>query len=203
MKTYVLTMAYGSPECFRAGMQRFRETLQDPGDLTHIILDQHYPLRHKELQEAIAEYKASAPYTVHWFDAGKNLGLHEGLNYMISHIPAEHDEALIIGLDQDENPHREGWLEAMRAVMTADPACGWLSLMHPAAQAHMEKHGFTVRTPGGVNVWTHNYALINTVCGWRLSAIRKVGKFHEPHQWYGGLEIAMMPGYRDAGYWIG
>ena len=203
MRTYVLTMAYGSAPCFREGMKRFSETLTDTSDIVHIILDQHYPLRHKELQNEISVYKDSAPYPVHWFDAGTNLGLHDGLNYMLSHLPTDLDDALIVGLDPDENPHTAGWLKAMHDVMAADASCGWLSLMHPAARDYMLKQGHASRVISGNTVDIPPYPLINTVCGWRLSAIRKVGAFTEPHRWYGGLESAMMPRYTEAGYWTG
>ncbi len=199
-KTYVLTMAYSNPEVWRAGMASLYRTTT-PSAYQHVVLDQHYPIRHDELRDEIAKLQIASGARV--LDAGRNLGLHEGLNYMMEQIWPLDDDDIVVGFDADEDPQMVGWLSAMRRVFEADPKCGWLSLMSPPARVFMQQNGCTVRQVGGETVQVPGYSLINTLCAWRGSAIKAMGKFTEPHMYYGGFEGHMMPKCMDAGFWIG
>lgn len=208
MKAWILTMAYANPRVFKAGAASLRETV----DFTstgahHVILDQHYPLERPGMCDALTAYSMRYAKTTTILDAGKNLGLHEGLNFMIRELaPVLSDDDIIVGYDPDEAPQRDGWLSAMLAAFS-DPKIGWLSLMCPAANEVLDKQGckdFTVDDGGfQVRVRSPNYALINTVCAWRYSIVKKLGRFDEPHAFYGGLEVAMMPKFWQHGYLVG
>jgi hypothetical protein len=157
------------------------------------------------LRDAVDEYihhHAAGPFDIRLLDAGRNLGLHDGLNYMLDRIRPGRDD-VVIGYDPDESPLRAGWARAMADVMDADPKCGWLSLMSPPASEYMDRNGGSDREVAGHRLRVPGYSLINTVCAWRGNALAEVGKFSEPHRYYGGLEGEMMPKYISAGYWIG
>ncbi len=199
MKTYVLTLAYSNPDVWRAGMKSLDNTVMMTG-VRHLILNNHYPLRQAEM---IAELDARSKLPdVAVFDVGRNLGLHEGLNYLMDQIELDDDD-VVVGFDADEDPQQVGWLDAMLRVFAGDPKCGWLSLMSPPAKAYMKDHGFARLTVHGEEVHIPGYSLINTVCAWRGAAIKAMGRFTEPHLYYGGFEGHMMPRCMDAGFWIG
>ncbi len=202
-KTYVLSMVYCNTDVFRAGMASFRRTVA-PGSFTeHILLDQHYPIRHRETQDAISDYVDTAKYSVRVLDAGKNLGLHRGLDYMLSQLQLEPDD-VIVAFDCDEDPYSPGWLEAMQRVMAADPKCGWISMMGPPIRAHLDQHAIPVTKVGGEDLRIPGGALMNVLCAWRAGAIAAAGgKFTEPFEYYGGLELHMQPRFQEAGYWVG
>lgn len=204
MKTLILSMAYCNSKVFRSGMHTLRETVDFKAtNARHVILNQHYPLEPESMKLSIATYAAKYPSTTLVLDAGKNLGLHGGLNYMLTQLaPGLDDDDVIVGLDPDEAPPA-GWLAAMLTVFQRDERFGWLSLTVPASNDWLEKHGCKKFEIGGVRVHSPDYALINTVCAWKWSAVKKVGEFMEPHKWYGGLEVAMMPKFWDHGYRVG
>jgi len=204
MKTLVLSLAYCNSKVFRSGTHSLRETVDFKAtNARHVILNQHYPLEPASMDLSIAKYAAQYPSTTLVLDAGKNLGLHHGLNYMLEQLtPGLEDDDIIIGFDLDEAPPA-GWLRAMLDVFTGDPSFGWLSLTVPASNEVLEYNGCDKFVINGVRVHSPSYALINTVCAWRWSAIKKVGAFMEPHQWYGGLEVAMMPKFWEHGYRVG
>lgn len=203
-KTYVFTMVYCGPDMFRAGMESFKRTV-DPDSFTqHVLLDQHYPLRSEGVSQAIEEYVAGAPYPVLVLDAGHNLGLHEGLNYMLDQIGPLDQDDLIVAYDCDEYPERAGWVEAMQRVMVADPACGWLSLNTVHIEAELTRNAVLPSVIAGETIQVPESALMNVLCCWRAGAIQKAGgKFTEPFSYYGGLEQDMQPKFKAAGYWVG
>jgi hypothetical protein len=170
----------------------------------HDLLDQHWPIDYADVCKALYEYVAATPQAIVW-DAGRNLGLHEGLNYMYARLEdVLRPDDVLIAYDCDEHPWEPGWAAAMMRVFAADPKCGWLSLMSPPALRHLELNGIPISTVGGERVRIPNYPLINTVCAWRVAALRAVGnKFTEPFKWYGGIESDMMPKFTEAGYWVG
>lgn len=204
MKPYFITMVYSNENIFRAGMRSLRDTenLAELG-ATHILLDQRYPIGYEKVEQAISEYREATPEAIIW-DAGRNLGLHGGLNYIMERLEQVlKPDDIIFAFDADENPLRSGWCEAMLKVFAADPKCGWLSLTKPHIDEALDAAAVPTIQVGGINVRTFEQNLMNLVCGWRVSAIRAAGVFTEPHAYYGGLEIAMQPKFREAGYWVG
>lgn len=202
MKSVFVTMVYANVAVFRAGMQALKDTATPE---RHILLDQHYPLGHTETLSAMKEYLAGSKIAELW-DAGKNLGLHEGLNYIFARLEKEgtlQDEDVIFAYDADEGPLRKGWSEAMLRIFDADPKCGWLSLTAQGIDDQLNSCAVPVQVVGGEQVRVPNFNLMNVLCGWRVGAIRAAGVFTEPYAYYGGLEIAMQPKFRDAGYWVG
>ncbi len=204
MKPYIVTMVYTNEKLFTVGTICLHGTTDVAGlGATHVLLDQHYPLKGDEVSEAIDSYRLVTPEAIVW-DAGKNLGLHGGLNYIMERLEQVlRPDDIIIAFDCDESPERAGWADAMLRVFAADPKCGWLSLTTAPIDAELDRMQAPVIEVGGERVRIPEYNLMNVVCGWRVSAIRAAGVFTEPFAWYGGLEIAMQPKFREAGYWVG
>lgn len=215
-KPLIVSMIFNNAQTIRAGLGRLRETTK-PASFRLCLLDQHYPLNYAatraEIDRLVSEFAEGHDVETTIADPGENLGLHIGLNYAIRTIDARtrlDDGDIVVGYDPDERPLKEGWLEAMTAVLNAEHArpggekrCAWLSLTSKPARDYMLKAGYEKRSIAGVEVWKPHYALINHVCGWTMGAIRTVGAFTEPHAFYGGIEVAMQPRYADAGYWHG
>ncbi len=205
MNVHILTMAYCNARVFAAGATALHSTVDMSGK-HHTILDNHYPLGRTELLDELKAYVWADSLHGHRevISAGHNLGLHEGLNFMIMKLGMTlQPEDIIVAFDPDEKPLKQGWLDAMIRVMEADPRVAWLSLMNPPCRAHLKSLGCTSETIGGERVEFPGHALMNTVVAWRYEAIQKVGRFHEPHAYYGGIELAMQPKFMDAGYRIG
>lgn len=224
MKVHCLTMVYCNERVFKAGMAELDRTADLAGiDAQHWLLWQHYPLGGAETEAAAIAYVSAAatkpdepdPFIDYaglpgqvragnriLLDAGRNLGTHDGLNYMVAQLDLQDDD-VVLCFDADEKPLREGWAQAMVEVLKADPTCGWLSLMSPPASEYMDSHGAADKEVAGYRLRVPGYSLINTVVGWSGRAIKAMGKFTEPHGFYGGFEGAMMPPTMAAGYWIG
>jgi len=166
---YILTMVYTGAKMFRAGMERLHAST----DLVahgaqHVLLDQHWPLDYAATRAAIDEYVAAHPDTV-LLDAGANLGLHRGLNYMVEHaLAAAPDDAVIVAFDPDEAPQTTTWLQAMRSVMSADSKCGWLSLMNRPCLDHLDEQHIPTTEVAGMRLRVPGYSLMNVLCGWRI-----------------------------------
>ena len=204
MTVHVLTTAFCNANVFCAGMASLRRTVDFAAlgvGSRHYVLDNHYPLNAEASTKAIWGYAAEYQ-DVTIFDAGKNLGLHEGLNHLLSSILVA-DNDIVVGYDADEDPVRAGWIEAMARVMAADPSVGWLSLMAKVLEEQLDHDRVAVRDVGGERVRFPNTSLMNCVVGWRGSMLKAIGKMEEPHAFYGGLEGTMQPKCRKAGYSIG
>lgn len=205
MKAYFITLCYSNAAVFRSGAAEFRRTVDlDALGAQHILLHQHYPLHPTEVSAAISEYRAVTPRAIVW-DAGCNLGLHDGLNYVVERLnQVLKPEDILIAFDMDEHPWSVGWVEALLRVFAADPKVGWLSLMSPPAKEHLDTNAVPTCIIGGEQVRIPNYPLINTLCAWRVEALRAVGgKFMEPYRYYGAIESHMMPMFTEAGYSVG
>lgn len=203
-RIYIVTMVYTNAETFRTGMQRLHETVDmSTIDAQHVLLDQHWPLDYAGTRAAVDEYLQAHPDAV-LLDAGRNLGLHEGLNHLVASLdPLCDDDTIIIAADPDEAPFTAGWADAMLDVFNADPTCGWLSLVSKPITDNLNEGKVETTQVAGVSVRVPPYCLMNILCGWRMGAIRAAGIFAEPFAWYGGLEIEMQPRFRRAGYWVG
>jgi len=201
MTVHVITTVFCNARVFAAGMQELNDERLAVG-ARHHVLWQHYPLAWDQPLMSVYADAVGSVDRVSFYDQGRNLGLHDGLQYLVDQInPADDD--VVIGFDPDEEPLRAGWMQAMADVMAADPKCGWLSLMSPPAKEYMERNGYDAKHVAGHHLWVPGYSLINTVCAWRGNALKAMGRFNEPHRYYGGFEGAMMPPTMAAGFWIG
>ncbi len=201
---HILTAAFANPDVFRASMKSLRDTVDFDalGGGHHLVLNNHYPLRREECNVAIEEYSSQNSHVV-VHDAGKNLGLHDGLSYLLNTLLLADDD-IVIGFDSDEDPQRKGWANAMQRVFAADPTVGWLSLTMKYINEALDQGSVPNERIGGEWVRFPPSPLMNVVVGWRGATIKAMGgKLVEPHRWYGGLESMMQPMCREAGYRVG
>lgn len=202
MTTRIFTTAFANAKVFTAGMESLRRTVDFAKlDAKHYIIDNHYPLNAADAHNAIYAY-AQKDHRVAVCDAGRNLGLHEGLNYLFATYGADfHDDDMLIGYDADEDPQTVGWADAMAKVFALEPRAGWISMNCKAINEGLVN--VPVQTiAGDVRVRIPSSCMMNVVVGWRVGVVRKMGLFTEPHKFYGGLEVAMQPLCRDLGYWV-
>src|SRR6185369_2239868 len=116
MSVHFITTVYCNENVFRAGMKELRRTTAlFEMRATHWLLNQHYPLGGDETKQAIAEY-AGMYGNVRVFDCGRNLGLHDGLQFLVDQIEPLDDD-VVVGFDPDEKPLSDGWAHAMVDVM--------------------------------------------------------------------------------------
>jgi hypothetical protein len=203
MTVHILTTAFCNARVFRAGMQSLRNTVDFKAlGAHHYVLDNHYPLHPGDTRFAIDTYAIAHSQNVTVVDVGKNLGLHEGLNHLLSKIILEDDD-MVVAYDADEAPQTPGWVGAMLSVMRTDPKVGWLSLMAEVLAEALDKDNVPIVDVGGIRVRFPATSLMNCVVGWRGSMLKAIGKLEEPHAFYGGIEGAMQPKCREAGYSVG
>ncbi len=203
MSIHILSLAYSNEHVFRAGMAYLRGTVGfEKLGIRHHVLDQRYPLRPYDVHAALLEYVNANRRSVTLYGEGKNVGLHEGLNVLLSKIDLK-DEDIVVGIDPDDGPRRKGWLEAMIRVFEADPKAGWLSLVTPQIIGVLDERKSSVVTLGGEHVRFVTEPLMNVVVGWRGATLKAMGKMEEPHAFYGGLESVMQTKCMAAGYTVG
>ncbi len=201
MSNYILTLGYSNAAVFKAGMTSLHRTVDFTRIREHLILDQHYPLKHEEVREAFETY-ADDHDNVTILDDHKNLGLHEGLNYMLERLYLKDDDVVYV-FDADEDPQDFGWAEAMEEVFKADPKVGWLSMMAPPCREHLDQQRVPVETVAGVNLRFPQHPLMNTVIAWSGRAIKAMGPMREPHAFYGGIESTMQSKCMADGFRVG
>ena len=200
-RIHIVSTAFANDRVLRAGFAYLRGTV-DFGALGahHHVLNQHYPLRQAGEPNALEEYSKYPGVTI--YDAGSNLGLHGGLNYLLERISLADDD-IVVGIDPDDGPRRQEWLDAMLRVFATDSQVGWLSLVTPQIIVALDKDAVSSLIIGGERVRFPGAPLMQVVVGWRGSMLKKLGPMTEPHAYYGGLESDMQPRCRALGYTIG
>lgn len=168
----ICTPAFNNP----ATMQRTFEMVQRlRGSKEWLVLDQHYsPEARVWLREAQEEFG----FTL--FDEGRNLGLHDGFNFLLQHVRTTH----VVGLDPDTFPVTMHFdLELLKHA--ADPRNVWVSCYNTHSFSEMREP----RVEGQLLVPQH--PVVNSICLWSVAWLRKVGGVQEPTKLYGGLECCM------------
>lgn len=151
-------------------------------DWDHFVLDQHYPLNEKENQDSLRDICRN--YGAHLFDAGRNLGLHEGINFLLTKTKAE----IVIGYDPDSFPNRIGWDDALTKVVNNTVV--WSTLGNPRSITELKARGYEERVVDNITLWKTKRAVTNSVCAWYVPWLNEVG-LTEPRPFYGLLEMEM------------
>ncbi len=198
---WMLTCGFNRVDIAQEALARIYCTKHLGGEgFKHVFLNQHYPFDKKRNAEQLRAL-CEGQYGGRWMDAGRNLGLHEGLNYMLETLGAEIGERdYIIMADLDNYPREEGWDEALIRVLHADPTIGQTTLWNPTLDTH--PHGISwhsERVVNGIRVKIPNNAFVRTITAWRAREIRKLGGWIEPVAFWGHLESAMTEKYRRLG----
>lgn len=178
---YICILGFANKETADRTLQQFEMTAR--GDAKVLILDNHYPLNPPDWKAWAKRLKGE------YLDAGRNLGLHNGLNMMLRTVGATGSDQMI-GYDPDTCPLTEAWDVALFAALQL-PNVGWASLGNRHSESEMTARGYTETKELGMNIWTTKAPVVNSICAFNLDWVLSCGGFQEPTEYYGGLECAM------------
>jgi len=170
-------------------MRAFYSTISNELDLTHVFVDQHYPVN-KDINRHLL-YSICAKYNISILNPKRNLGLHDGFNWAMSHLPIKPNDA-IIGFDPDSSPVTPGWDKALVTALS-DWRLTWASLMSPRIAARLPEIGFINHRVLDVKVWILLNAVANSICAWNAQFLTDIGGISELMRYYGHLEASMFP----------
>lgn len=208
LRVWVLTNCFNRADiCAEAMTQIYKTRWLGGAGWRHIWLNQHYPFDKKQNAKDMRDLCLS--YGGQWMDAGRNLGLHEGMNYMLDQLgPQVKDEDFILMVDPDNFPHEQGWDDALTRVLYYDEKIGQSTLWQPAVKdfehrKHPNKDPILHWSPehmvDGIRVKPCRNAFVRTVTCWRAGDIRKVKGWNEPCAFWGHLESVMTDKFRKIG----
>lgn len=186
MAVYLITCGFVRAEIFAEKMVHLYEEDTMSIDMKHYFLYQHYPLK-KEFEKAGLR-KVCEKYNITWLDAGKDLGLHGGANYMMQQInPADSD--VIIGHDPDDYADTKGWDKAIVDIVTQDPSIAIAYLNNGYNINHTPGCIFqdTVIAGHKVKIPTNRPTMMS-ISGYTAGWIRQIGGFSQPTTHYGHIE---------------
>lgn len=185
---YVLTMAFTEPQIVKRSLTQFKETFGlEEGSYTHILLDQHYPLPDKQ-ENACYLAEMACVFDCLLMRPFKNLGLHEGANFVCQQIGIQ-DSDILIGLDHDAWPTTKGWGPDLIKVLN-DPTIAIASLWNKHAQ-DAPGRVWQPTTVQDVNCLEADQFAVNGISAFPGWFIRSSGGFSEPCAFYGHIEQAM------------
>lgn len=189
MQVWAVTLCYCSPEILARGLEAYYRTRNPSLSFRHVLVDQHFPLEENLCSAAVRS--EGEKYGCLVIDPGRNLGLHRGFNWAIEQVgPAPED--VVIGYDPDSNPVSHGWDMALVTALGAEEKNAWASLMSPRACPELVQRGYTeVTYHGYLTCWVTKKPVVNSICAWRASFLRKIGGLSAPNNWYGGIEASM------------
>ncbi len=86
MRVHIFSTAYANARVLEAGIEALwkSENIRDGKyDAHHYVLNQHYPIGREAVDNLLVEYRDANEPWVTLADAGRNLGLHGGLNFLM------------------------------------------------------------------------------------------------------------------------
>lgn len=184
---HVVTMAFNRPCFVELAVRDFQQHAGALKGTTHWLLDQHYPLPDKE-ENTQQLLNISYEYGLHYLDAGKNLGYHEGINYVVRFTNMR-DEDIVIVYDPDALMFNCEWVPAIIKCFEADPQLALVSATVPNIHDNeFRNKGMTQKTLNGIQVAYPHAAVCMSVSAWKVDFILKNGGLKEPRPFYGGIE---------------
>lgn len=199
MKIHMLHLGFAPARIFMTSVEQIHKTF-GPLEGSKLCLWNHYPQykhRNREVSKRVCEV-----FGIEWHDQGENLGLSAGYNFLIEKTQYADDD-IIIACDPDVYPVTQNWGVAMAAAFKENPDLGWCTLMNEHSQREMKERGYEVREGRHAlspTLWFPKQAVINSICGFRGSALNALKGFHEPKKYYGGFEGCMFPRLLKAGF---
>ncbi len=197
---YAISLGFVPARIARESFHSFY-TKKHPGlEVRHIFLNQHYPLN--EAENSVALRVICDSYGIEFMDAGRNLGLHKGWNYVQERLPLK-PEDVVIAYDPDSNPISPGWDMALITALN-DPRHGWATLNSAWAEDQVTRAGFEERIVGGhLAVRKVSQACMNSVSAWKGKYLLHTKGLYEGNEFYGGLECHMFPKLAECGLeWV-
>lgn len=203
----VFSLAYMNAEIIARSFEQLYATKNPDLKIEHHVLWQHYPLDTEANYKKLQENCRILGIRLH--DAGQNLGLHGGFNWLFQRLRPSPNE-VVIGYDPDSFPVAPGWdMALVRAIEGSGGKTVWASLMNPRSRKDLEARGFNKgKVDGHLEVWHTKSAVTNSVCAFKYEWLMRVG-FTEPRPFYGHFETEMygklrgkqwtfLPGYTEA-----
>lgn len=185
----VISLAFMNSEIIKESFARLYKSKNPDLPIEHHVLYQHYPLDQEANYLKLLELQKKYGFQLH--DAGKNLGLHGGFNYLFDKLNPGLEE-VIIGYDPDSFPVGMGWdMALVRAIDGSSGEIVWASLMNPRSKGELKERGYdTGMIDGYIEVWKAKEAVVNSICAFKYEWLKRVG-FTEPRPFYGHFESEM------------
>lgn len=190
-KIDVFTNIYANGRVFEASMREFYErSLKSPSvELArHVAIDCHYPIDRDANAAKIRE--VCKTYGIKLLDSGSDRGLCGNFNFLWEQSHPHHDDVYFLGLDPDSNPGKQGWRQAMTAVLDASPDLGFLCLALSCTEPNI-KSGYLkgkVVERAGYRVLIAESVDAMNVTMWRNSFWNKLHPLTAPRPYYGFVE---------------
>ncbi len=185
---YILSISFANERVAEKSYENLAET---SGDEQVIILDNHYPLRRQFVLKDICER-----YRFHYIDAGYNMGLYDGWNFLLETLPMECKSVILH--DGDNFLLNDGWTGAIFDVLE-DGTVGNCIVSNDINYRELHERGFESETINGHKVRISKQAICCTVGGWSVPFLRSIGGITAPHKYYGGNEVHMWKYYQEQG----
>lgn len=189
MTVYCLTLGFVPSRIWKQSVEQYYKLKSAELEVKHYFLNQHYPMReHHNTPELQAICR---DYNVEWMDAGKNLGLHEGLNFMARELKIKGSDH-VLGYDPDSWPVSPGFDMALYTCFQKSDVA-WASLMGERSVGELKHKGGARYNISQVRVQETREAIVNSICMWNYDFIIRAGGFKEPNAFYGGIEVMLWP----------
>lgn len=195
MKNWLFTPSFCKAAMLRDLMEHIHRSPKDLEGMTHVVIDNHYPVNKEKNREEIRSI--AHQYGAIYVDSGFDRGLHDGINNAMKFVGVTPEDTFI-GCDPDDRPS-PGWTEALLAVRKADPKIAVLALNFWVIDMRKKQHGLPVKSVAGHNVIYHPSVECWNVAAFDLKLIFESGGFREPNKYYGGLELALQEAWRKKG----
>lgn len=190
MKIYAITLCHNAPDVVEESIEQFYRTVMFKPE-AHGLLDAYWPLDKSGTSDVID--RMCEKHGCLKFDAGKNIGLHHGFNYVFEQMKIPRD-AIVIGYDPDSYPTTPDWDRGMRDVFEADSKMAWLGLWHAHCERELKAECRAIKTEiGGQVVWVAHTPCLTSISAFNSNFLHNCGGLDEPSPFYGGLECQMFP----------
>lgn len=201
MRVFIITLGFTPPHILEKSFERLYESRNDALPIhKHVFLDQHWPVN-KELTQA-ENKRISDQFGCHYMNPGRNLGLHEGWNWMCDRLDLE-DGDILLAYDPDSWPLVPGWDMALLTVLMNDPTIVWSALYNEKVDG-TEGVNWQEKQAGHLTVKVPlNRPCINSISAFRWDWLKIIGNFKEPNAFYGGLEAALWLDLKSTGKHMG
>lgn len=194
MRKFLITPAFCKAALLRDFMRWIDET-QKYEDSLHIVTDNHYPVDQENNSDAIRGI--CDRHSAYYIDSGADIGLHKSLNKAIEFFGIQ-STSLLVGCDADDRPS-PGAINSLFKVMEVDPTIGVLGLQFSVIRDRHAQGVLSEETVAGERVWRHPGLEMYNVAAFNMKMIHSMGGFHQPNQYYGGIEVALWPEMQKMG----
>lgn len=161
------------------------------------VWDNHYPTNREGFVRDIC-----MKYGFIYMHSGENIGLYAAYRRLIGHIHEfKRYEETVLFYDGDGNPQQDDWHLALEQVLTGNTRVVHSTLLNQTINRELRERGFDFETINGIKCMVPHTACTNTICGFNLRWLERVGGLTGKY-FYGGNEIAMWPEYSAIERWV-